>query len=78
MGLKPELTLETELQTCNKNLFLTIRLMDQKENGKKISLTVICLLLSTHSVNCMVLHFLRLSEGITEIILPPPPSQYTI
>lgn len=35
MQFKPELTPDTELQTCNKNLFLTIHLTDQKENGKQ-------------------------------------------
>lgn len=33
--VKPELTLEIELQTCNKHLFITIHLMDQSENGKQ-------------------------------------------
>lgn len=78
MRVRPELTLETELQTCNKNLFITIHLMDQTENGKQKGLTLIYLLVLIRSVDCMVLHFLGLSEGITEIILPPPPSQDTI
>lgn len=76
MAAKPELTLEIELQTCTKHLFITMHLMDQTENGKQISLTSLLFLI--HSDNCMVLYFLRLSESITEIILPPPPSQHTI
>lgn len=35
MQVKPELILEIELQTCNKNLFITLHLMDQTENGKQ-------------------------------------------
>lgn len=79
MWVKPELTPEIELQTCNKNLFITIHLMDQTENGKQ----------NKPDCNLFIYWFWYIlwtswfytsssCQRASEIILPPPPSQHTI